>query len=1123
MAEMIDVIIELKDAPLCAVMYKPGLYKTAPASYNAAQRQLSADILALHLNACKAYGLTPEAPQKKREFYKLFNGAGYKIPRALFYSISALPYVKKIRLEEKVKIDLDQTVRLIKADSVWYKYGDQGDSIVVGILDTGVDYMHPDLGGGIGKGYKVIGGYDFVNNSDDLGDNNGHGTIVAGIISANGRTLKGVAPKSLIMVFKVLNSYGAGQESDIIAGIERAVDPNSDNDFGDRVDVVNMSLGSPGGGPDGPMAEAVNNAVRLGVVVCVSAGNNSGYYSIGTPACAGLAITAGASDKQDGLAGFSSGGPVKREYFIKPDVLAPGVDVTSTSAGGGYTKSSGTSMACPHVAGVCALLKHMHKDWSPARIKSAIVSSAKDIALNVMLQGSGRIDALKAASATTFSEPSQISFGVDDDREHDWRKNDTVLISNKSRQSRKYTVSVSGIFNGIKLLAYPETFILQPGESQRVVFTLSVDNNIIPESNNTVSYGGFVTLYSPQERLRLPWAFVKSPILSIEFDKPFSFFTIKGRDKSFYPQNAWISGDYRRMELLMPKGKFLMYFTNVTPADGKNEYSFIFMDQVEIQGSRTMQINFDEATKQMLFEGVDDRGRKLSDFNNTLNSLIFVLPDNAGDDAHIYSFKNQDVIRTSSVPAAVTVCAGQFRQSPNEEKKIWVVQYPVMTGMNEGVRLRNSPRDFLRQNIGITLPPRMDGVRAMVYHCIRTQNSILSSLARDDYITDRKWKGELFITPESDKSYGFTTSICAFAGSETWFESYLFRTREDSIGCYLFEEPPGICYSPNNGTMNFGDGAVYPSLRFLFSRKEDYTVSLTASFFGQMHEQREYDRYKASYAVYDSRDDIITAGRLSDFRPFSASAGRCKLVMSNNNYLVAGTWGRATLTSVFEVDKSIAGPPSFNSLSIIDSTGAAISSIGKGKSVKLRFSVNSTNLLPESTRVCLKKSSSDKWKEIAPEWRSGNKITGPEYIYMLDELTGEDSTGIDLKIMLLNTDGSTTEWLLEPAFAVGDWITPGNNHGIDDTRLPEYPVLHSNYPNPFNPSTMISYDLPQQAYVDLKVYDMLGREVETLVDKQQNAGHHRVKFEGKSLSSGVYICRLRAGSVVRTIRMLLLK
>ena len=270
------------------------------------------------------------APVIKRKFYKLFTGVNVEVPKGLLASIYSLSYVKNIYKNNRVypleKDALSKNNYSMKTGSL---ANVKGDSIVVGEIDTGIDYMNPELAGRFGPGYKVIGGYDIINDDDDPMDDIGHGTHVAGIIAADGDSLEGGAPHAKLMAFKIFSPTKDTYDADLIAGIERCVDPNNDGYFDDKVDVVNMSLGSPGD-PDNPVSTAVNNASELGIVFCVAVGNYGSFFTVSSPANARSAIGVGASDYENNTAFFSSRGPAKKTYAIKPDVLAPGVEVYST-------------------------------------------------------------------------------------------------------------------------------------------------------------------------------------------------------------------------------------------------------------------------------------------------------------------------------------------------------------------------------------------------------------------------------------------------------------------------------------------------------------------------------------------------------------------------------------------------------------------------------------------------------------------------------------------------------------------------------------------------------------------------------------------------------------------------
>ncbi len=274
---------------------------------------------------------------------------------------------------------------------------------------------------------KVAGGYDLVNDDYDPRDDMGHGTHVAGIAAGNG-LLKGVAPDAKIYAYKVLDESGAGWDSRIIAGVEKAIDPNNDGDFSDHADIISMSLGG-WGDPDDAVSQAVDNAVDAGAVVVVSAGNDGpNEQTIGSPGTARKAITVGATYKKayigqywddtdpkaDQITSFSSRGPVAWAggILLKPDIVAPGAIICAARYDTIYplgehqyyypcfddkhVQIAGTSMATPIVSGSAALIKQAHPEWGPEEIKTILKSTALDLNQNIHRQGYGRIDLTKA-------------------------------------------------------------------------------------------------------------------------------------------------------------------------------------------------------------------------------------------------------------------------------------------------------------------------------------------------------------------------------------------------------------------------------------------------------------------------------------------------------------------------------------------------------------------------------------------------------------------------------------------------------------------------------------------------------------------------------------------------------
>lgn len=224
----------------------------------------------------------------------------------------------------------DWGVKRIAAPDVWQTTS--GSGLRVAVVDTGVDYGHPELRG------RYAGGYDTANNDSDPFDDHGHGTHVAGIVASdlNGGGLAGVAPGVQIVAIKALSADGSGYLSDLVEAIDWGIANN--------VQVMNFSLGSSYNSQT--LANKVAEASSRGMLLIAAAGNTGGG-SLMYPAAYGSVISVAATDSSDRIASFSS---------LGAEIAAPGVGITSAVPGGGYATWSGTSMAAPHVTATVALM-----------------------------------------------------------------------------------------------------------------------------------------------------------------------------------------------------------------------------------------------------------------------------------------------------------------------------------------------------------------------------------------------------------------------------------------------------------------------------------------------------------------------------------------------------------------------------------------------------------------------------------------------------------------------------------------------------------------------------------------------------------------------------------------------
>ncbi|MCM3116167.1 S8 family serine peptidase [Neobacillus sp. MER 74] len=535
--------------------------------------------------------------------------------------------------------ETEESVEIIGGEEVrkFFDHKNQrltGKGVTVGVIDTGVDYTHPDLK------RNYAGGRDLVDNDRDpmetlaLGKATIHGTHVAGIIAANGK-IKGVAPEARIVAYRALGPGGGGTTEQVLAAIDQAIK--------DKVDIVNLSLGNDINGPDLPISLALNRAVDRGIVAVAASGNSGpNVWSVGSPGTASKAISVGAStptletpyisivgsreqfqiepmegsatwnldrsvdvadgglgrpdelkhvdgkialiergvltftqkaenaqkagakavliynnvsggrfmgnldsqltipvgalakgdgvilqreikkqttaarvvvsEERDQLADFSSRGPVTGSWEIKPDIVAPGVAINSTIPGG-YLSLQGTSMAAPHVAGACALIKQAHPDWSPEQIKAALMNTAIPLAKSstatnprqsyyrTFEQGAGRIQVDQAIKTSTLVSPSSMHFGKFTEQS-DVQKV-SLTVENTGSHTQTYSFDIPPHVDGLHW-RLPLSFTLEPKQTKDITVELTVDPNVFMGKIQD----GFLKLHAGTATVRIPYLYV---------------------------------------------------------------------------------------------------------------------------------------------------------------------------------------------------------------------------------------------------------------------------------------------------------------------------------------------------------------------------------------------------------------------------------------------------------------------------------------------------------------------------------------------------------------------------------------------------------------------------------------
>ena len=605
--------------------------------------------------------------------------------------------------------------------------GFDGTGITIAVIDTGVDYNHPDLFG-LGDQGKVIGGYDYIDKDSTPIDTSGHGTEVAGIIAADGQ-LKGIAPKSKILAYRVSDDGNSVSSDLIIKAIEQAIV--------DGADIINISLGI--NRTNQKIDNAVNKAIDQGILVVTAAGNNGPELgTIGSPGLNPNSITVGAtynnissslvstlevgdqrfqvlpmvgtkaldepiiaeilfgkysrerdlegtnvensillvergsdvedeivyfSDKEhnaatagaqaivvynnkqgiflgelthelagpnyqpsipalsmsnkDGLmlrellkektigtlnvfynpdfvAFFSSRGPVS-PFYIKPDLVAPGVFVNTTLNDGKYNFTSGTSFAAPHVTGAAALLLQKEPDLEPNDIKSILVTTSDSVSdaygnkFPFEFAGTGRLNLTKAFNANLIIYPTYLTFNLSQEKQ-----SQTQMLGIKSLEK---TTPITVSFEGDENIHFEQIF-----ENEDVLITASLNDDKLGKfvgrvilENDGVTYTvpilvyvtkGTIIVNDEEGKLNFQisypedWSYARISVINKETGKIDTTSVTPKKDSSitvFEPGEYWIESK------ISSDGNTIDVYETIQVKTASTSKEFSFFDSLDIQ------------------------------------------------------------------------------------------------------------------------------------------------------------------------------------------------------------------------------------------------------------------------------------------------------------------------------------------------------------------------------------------------------------------------------------------------------------------------------------------------------------------------------------------------------------
>ena len=1027
--DTVHLIVQLRDDPVAVYVNRtfkqPG---RLTASEQGAVQTYAAQLAATRQQVLSQMSQQGIQVQVKHEFGYLFNGLALSAKMRDWQRLKQLPQVKAVEPDYQMQADLSDSVPLIGAPSVWAMTDAGGHAVTgrgvrVAIVDTGVDYAHPDLGGGLGSAYKVVGGYDFVNNDPDPMDDNGHGTHVAGIVAANG-VLKGVAPDASLLAYKVLNDSGWGQTSAIIAGLERAADPDDNPATDDGANVINMSLGG-GGNPDSPLSQAVDNAVNHGIVVVVAAGNSGpSAETIGCPGVARNALTVAASDKYDTLAEFSSRGPVPGYAdVIKPDITAPGVSIQSTvplygSLGSPtrYRSLDGTSMATPHVAGAVALIKQLHPDWTPEVIKANLMNTAKNLGRDMFEQGAGRVDVYAAARAPATISPGSLAMGWDDLDQPVWSTTKTLTITNRSTSMSAYSLTLAAALpQGITVTFSPANMSLLSGESQPILVSLTVDNHIVPDSNSpSHSYEGQVIVQSGSNAWKIPFAFVKMPLLNVTFDEgPAVVGVHNGADKWWFPSNSGLS-----MPMYVPPGTY-----DIMVAYG-DLATWVVKERIPVTAKTDVIILKSEAANEVQLKLLDVNSHEIPPAGWFPSPIGFSALKHKASGVTIafggaaFNFQpDPSHLHFSDISSAYRYEARIPAQSVVTNWDYYDFSYLLANGITTSMIVQNDPRQFKKIEYQYKSDPSTQQLWRVWWWNTEGMGISVSPSAVRQLVAPFKERGYYVpASPDAVWKWGYSQVFTVYPNLNEGDPSYvppLYQTPflhardPQTMDLYLDTRLPANLSVTSD---YLPVGSAPPHWRGKFENRDDaLIVNVPQVGWGLLVLNQALDRTSYGnlpYELYQSGRQV-GSGTITRSPISLGTPGAYTMTVPYTHYYVKDRPGTARATIGFDTSSTLdKNPPYLLSLNVL-AGDRMVESLAPSDAGEIRFSVGDDTGLDQ---VTLAYQAGGAWQELALH-QSGNVFTATVPTVLSDSY-------VALKITAHDTQGNWLSYEANPAFYV---------------------------------------------------------------------------------------------------------
>ena len=993
-----------------------------------------------------------------------------------------------------------------------------GAGVVVAVIDSGVDYTHPDLATG------YLGGYDFVNEDADPMDDNGHGTHVAGIVAGNGAAFKGTAPDVQFLALKVLDAAGKGFDSAVIRAIEHAVNPDGDPSTSDAVDIINLSISSlETGMADHPVTIAVENATAAGVVCVVAAGNRGeeGRASITAPGNATSAITVGAMDEFEGVAAFSSRGPsgsisaFSRPFFgLKPDILAPGVQIKSTWLSGAYESRDGTSMASPYVAGLVAQVIQQFPSWNPMTIKAHLMQRSRDVGGSIWDQGAGIVDDSRQVSYVV--SPACMDFGLVYSSQSSWVRSEVLTITNFGTAPSTYAINVrDALPEGIQTSLSTVAEELQPGESAEIRLDVTVNPGQLRSSSFPDGYVGYVDVSDASGIVTIPFSLFKTETAHIQFPQNADHVVLQSQAA----ENVHIHVDEPDiLSLFVPPGEYdiLVQFEN-------GRYTII-KEEIDLESASFNEIRKEDAPYPVTLQALDVNA-------NLLSPLAYeVFIQGRSKDWMVSNYI--DLSETDDEPTFyVSSISDSYSINYNvsafsDSDAFYDISFSLPSEVSGTVLLQNEVHTLTRFTYEYTLPSGIDQAYFVPWN---TRDAEFTSI-RHNELTSLKHPGYVLVPPFTKDFYssrsveavsrGYGHSI-VFPGSgrskklrdqHTLLRSapVIFNGNEpvlrvnNKVRPLQQAEEGGFMLRPGGGNGYWAGTLDNSATRLRIQGPQG--GGLFRGAWGEAFQShgewillkdgviQDYETVEYNPKVVQEDDEQFLVERIVD-------PGAYTVIIRNDAFLAnIGEQGHAVELN-FQTDRADPDPPRINALYGSLSRDGEEALAVDVTDVCNWCSIEEAREQLKSVELWVKRSISDDWVE--------KPLMQEDSLYIA-VFSGASSEGYHaLRLRAEDEFGNSMDYYTidESTYSVSDPRAVGlDEQGV----IPSDLSIASLYPNPSPGPVRFSYTLPDPADVQIFVYDMLGRNV-MQIDRHQAAGMHEHLLDFNPFANGLYTIQLRVG------------